>query len=75
MDDLDRKALSLFPGKVVRKDLLGPLRKHLNVPAYVVEYLLGKYCSSADREVIAEGIREVKRILTENYVHLTKQNY
>jgi len=69
MDDLDRKALSLFPGKVVRKDLLGPLRKHLNVPAYVVEYLLGKYCSSADREVIAEGIQEVKRILTENYVH------
>jgi len=69
MDDLDRKALSLFPGKVVRKDLLGPLRKHLNVPAYVVEYLLGKYCSSADREVIAEGIREVKGILTENYVH------
>jgi ATP-dependent Lon protease len=69
MDELDRKALSLFPGKVVRKDLLGPLRKHLNVPAYVVEYLLGKYCSSADAEVIAEGIKEVKRILTENYVH------
>jgi len=69
MDELDRKALSLFPGKVVRKDLLGPLRKHLNVPAYVVEYLLGKYCSSADPEVIAEGIKEVKRILTENYVH------
>jgi ATP-dependent Lon protease len=69
MDELDRKALSLFPGKVVRKDLLGPLRKHLNVPAYVVEYLLGKYCSSGDPEVIAEGIKEVKRVLTENYVH------
>jgi len=69
MNDLDRKLLSLFLGKVVRKDLLGPLRKHLNVPAYVVEYLLGKYCSSADSEVIAEGIEEVKRILTQNYVH------
>jgi ATP-dependent Lon protease len=69
MDDLDKKTLSLFPGKVVRKDLLGPLRKHLNVPAYVIEYLLGKYCSSADPEVIAEGRQEVKRILTENYVH------
>ncbi|MEM1558276.1 MAG: protease Lon-related BREX system protein BrxL [Thermoproteota archaeon] len=69
MDELDRKVLSLFPAKVVRKDLLGPLRKHLNVPAYVVEYLLGKYCSSSDPEVIAEGIKEVKRILTENYVH------
>jgi ATP-dependent Lon protease len=69
MDELDKKAFSLFPGKVVRKDLLGPLRKHLNVPAYVVEYLLGKYCSSTDPEVIDEGIKEVKRILTENYVH------
>jgi ATP-dependent Lon protease len=68
MDELDRKVLSLFPGKVVRKDLLGPLRKHLNVPAYVVEYLLGKYCSSGDPEIIAEGIEEVKRILAENYV-------
>jgi ATP-dependent Lon protease len=68
MDELDRKVLSLFPGKVVRKDLLGPLRKHLNVPAYVVEYLLGKYCSSGDPEIIAVGIEEVKRILAENYV-------
>jgi ATP-dependent Lon protease len=69
LDELDRKVLSLFPGRAVRKDLLGPLRKHLNVPAYVVEYLLGKYCSSGDEEVIAEGIKEVKRILAENYVH------
>jgi ATP-dependent Lon protease len=69
LDELDRKVIALFPGRVVRKDLLGPLRKHLNVPAYVVEYLLGKYCSSDDSEVIAEGIKEVERILTENYVH------
>jgi len=69
MDELDRKVLGLFPGRVVRKDLLGPLRKHLNVPAYVVEYLLGKYCSSGDPEVIAQGIEEVRRILTQNYVH------
>lgn len=69
MDKLDEKILNLFPGKVVRKDLLGPLRKHLNVPAYVVEYLLGKYCSSADPEVINQGVAEVKRILGQNYVH------
>lgn len=68
MDDLDQKIISLFPGKVVRKDLLGPLRKNLNVPAYVAEYLLGKYCSSDDQEIIDEGIKEVKKILTENYV-------
>lgn len=69
IDELDRKILGLFPGRVVRKDLLGPLRKHLNVPAYVVEYLLGKYCSSGDPEVIAQGIEEVKKILNQNYVH------
>lgn len=68
MDELDNKIISLFPGKVVRKDLLGPLRKNLNVPAYVAEYLLGKYCSSDDQEIIDEGIKEVRKILTENYV-------
>ena len=69
MDEVDRKALSLFPGKVVRKDLVGPMKGHLNVPAYVIEYLLGKYCSSGDPEVIEQGLQEVKRILSENYVH------
>lgn len=69
MDELDEKIISLFPGKVVRKDLLGPLRRNLNVPAYVAEYLLGRYCSSDDEEIIEEGIKEVKKILTENYVH------
>lgn len=68
MDELDNKIISLFPGKVVRKDLLGPLRKNLNVPAYVAEYLLGKYCSSDDQEIIDAGIEEVTKILTENYV-------
>ncbi|MHA1381209.1 MAG: anti-phage BREX system Lon protease BrxL, partial [Candidatus Helarchaeota archaeon] len=68
MDSLDEKILSLFPGKVVRKDLLGPLKGQLNVPTYVLEYLLGKYCSSADLEIIESGLEEVKRILSENYV-------
>lgn len=45
-----------------------PLKGHLNVPSYVLEYLLGKYCSSADQAVIDEGLKEVKRILSENYV-------
>jgi len=67
-DNLDRKLLSLFPGKVVRKDLIWPLKGQLNVPTYVLEYLLGKYCSSSDPKVIEAGLEEVKRILTENYV-------
>ncbi|MCD6317877.1 protease Lon-related BREX system protein BrxL [Candidatus Aerophobetes bacterium] len=68
LDSLDQKILALFPGKVVRKDLLGPLKGEFNVPAYVLEYLLGKYCASDDMEVVEEGLREVKRILVENYV-------
>ena len=68
MDQLDEKLLSLFPGKVVRKDIAQPLKNEFNVPAYVAEYLLGKYCSSRNDEVIKEGLKEVRRILTENYV-------
>ena len=68
LDDLDRKLLSLFPGKVVRKDLIWPLKGQLNVPTYVLEYLLGKYCSSSDPKVIEAGLEEVKRVLSENYV-------
>jgi len=68
IDDLDRKVLVQFPGKVVRKDLVGPLKGALNVPVYVLEYLLGKYCSSEDEAVIQAGLEEVQRILTEHYV-------
>lgn len=67
-DRLSEKALRYFPGRVVRKDLVNALKGQLNVPAYVLEYLLGKYCSSADENVIAAGLQEVKRILTEHYV-------
>jgi ATP-dependent Lon protease len=68
LDSLDQKVLDLFPGKVVRKDLLGPLKGEFNVPAYVFEYLLGKYCASNDTEVVEQGLEEVKRVLVENYV-------
>ena len=68
MDELDKKVLESFPGRVVRKDLVSALKGQMNVPAYVLEYLLGKYCASADERVIEAGLREVKRILTEHYV-------
>jgi len=68
MDELDRKALELFEGRVVRKSLANSLRGQINVPAYVLEYLLGKYCSSGDEEVVDKGLQEVKRILVDHYV-------
>jgi len=68
VDVLDRKAVQLFPGRVVRKDLVNSLKGQINVPAYVLEYLLGKYCASDNEEVVRGGLEEVKRILTEHYV-------
>lgn len=72
MDSLDKKLLEVFPGKVVRKDLVAPLRNEYHVPSYVVEFLLGRYCSSADDEVIRAGLAEVQKTLTEHYVRSEK---
>ena len=47
---------------------MSSLKGQVNVPAYVLEYLLGKYCSSSDEEVVGAGLQEVKRILSEHYV-------
>jgi len=68
LDALDRKVLDHFAGKVVRKDLVGPLKVEYNVPAYVLEYLLGKYCSTDDPKAVQDGLQEVRRTLSENYV-------
>ncbi len=68
IDDLDRKLLDAFPGKVVRKDLVAPLKGEYQVPSYVLEFLLGRYCASPDPDIIASGLREVQRILSEHYV-------
>ncbi len=65
---LDDLLLRSFAGKVVRKDLTKLVKEGANVPVYVLEYLLGTYCASADPAVIEDGLRTVKRILAENYV-------
>lgn len=67
-DELDRKLLVLFQGKVVRKDLVLPLRGEYQVPNYVLEFLLGRYCSSLDESEISGGRRHVQRVLTEHFV-------
>ena len=61
-------ANKIFEGKVVRKDLVSRIKGGANVPVYVLEYLLGMYCSSNDESLIADGIERVKSILEENYV-------
>ena len=62
------KLIHHFPGKIVRKDLTKKIKEGANVPVYVLEYLLGMYCSSLEEEVIEEGVKTVKDILARNYV-------
>lgn len=57
-----------FDGKIVRKDLTKKIKEGANVPVYVLEFLLGQYCSSDDEEIIERGIENVKKILADNYV-------
>ena len=65
---IDQKLRQFFDGKIVRKDLTKKIKEGANVPVYVLEFLLGQYCSSDDPEVIESGVENVKRILADNYV-------
>lgn len=75
MNELDRKAIENFPGKVVRKDLTSLMKKGSNVPTYVLEYLLGMYCATDDEEIIEVGLNKIKKILSENYVRPDQSEY
>ena len=66
-DDLNTKLKHYFDGKIVRKDLTKRVKEGANVPVYVLEYLLGKYCSQDDA-LIEQGVQTVKNILANNYV-------
>jgi ATP-dependent Lon protease len=66
--DLDGLLNEHFAGKIVRKDLTKLVKEGANVPVFVLEYLLGNYCSSQDEETVKEGLNTVKGILTDNFV-------
>lgn len=65
---IKEKLRQAFDGKIVRKDLTKKIKEGANVPVYVLEFLLGQYCSSDDEDIIAKGVDTVKRILADNYV-------
>ena len=67
-DAIKEKLREHFDGRIVRKDLTKHIKEGANVPVYVLEFLLGQYCSSDDPEVIEKGVNNVKRILADNYV-------
>lgn len=75
MNDLDQKLNEHYPGRVVRKDLLHQLKKGTNVPSFVLEFLLAKYCASDDPEEIEAGKRAVIETLEENYVRPDEANH
>lgn len=62
------KLRKTFDGKIVRKDLTKKIKEGANVPVYVLEFLLGQYCSSDEPEIIEKGVQNVKRILADNFV-------
>ena len=65
---IDKKLRQYFDGRIVRKDLTKSIKEGANVPVYVLEFLLGQYCSSDDEEIIGKGVQNVKRILSDNFV-------
>lgn len=67
-DEIKEKLRQHFDGKIVRKDLTKKIKEGANVPVYVLEFLLGQYCSSDDEDVIESGVQTVKRILADNFV-------
>ena len=67
-DELDRLANDAFAGRVVRKDLVRQVKVGANVPVYVLEFLLGKYCASDDPAAVETGLGVVDEILRENFI-------
>jgi len=75
MDDaLDLKVTDVFAGKVVRKDLVRKIKVGVNVPVFVLEYLLGKYCATDDPIAIDAGLRVVNNTLAENFARPEEAN-
>lgn len=74
MDKLDKKIIDIFQGKVVRKDLLHRIKKGTNVPTFVLEFLLARYCASDEPDEIQEGMEAVLSTLQDNYVRPDEAN-
>ncbi len=74
MDELDQHLTSTFDGKVVRKDLLHRIKKGTNVPTFVLEFLLARYCASDDQAEMDAGMEAVLATLQDNYVRPDEAN-
>lgn len=74
LDELDKKLMAAFDGKVVRKDLLHRIKKGTNVPTFVLEFLLARFCASDDQAEMDAGMEAVLATLQDNYVRPDEAN-
>ena len=74
MPELDKKSSTVFAGKVVRKDLVRKVKVGANIPVFVLEYLLGKYCATDDPAAIDAGLRVVNNTISANFVRPDEAN-
>ena len=73
-DELDQKVITTFEGKVVRKDLLHRIKKGTNVPTFVLEFLLARFCASDEQAEMDAGMEAVLATLQDNYVRPDEAN-
>ncbi|MEH8110713.1 BREX system Lon protease-like protein BrxL [Aeromonas veronii] len=74
MNELDQKLTDTFDGKVLRKDLLHRIKKGTNVPTFVLEFLLARFCASDDQAEMDAGMEAVLASLQDNYVKPDEAN-
>jgi ATP-dependent Lon protease len=74
MNELDQKLITNFDGKVLRKDLLHRIKKGTNVPTFVLEFLLARFCASDDQAEMDTGMEAVLASLQDNYVKPDEAN-
>jgi ATP-dependent Lon protease len=74
MNPLSAKLNEVFPGRVVRKDLVQRVKKGTNVPTFVLEFLLARYCASDDPDEIESGLQAVTETLQGNFVRPNESN-
>ena len=74
LDNLDIKLNAAFEGRVVRKDLLHRIKKGTNVPTFVLEFLLARFCASNDQAEMDAGMEAVLSTLQDNYVRPDEAN-
>lgn len=54
--------------------MLHEIKRAVNVPSFVLEFLLSRYCASEDPDEIEEGKKAVLQTIEKNYVRPDESN-